>query len=141
MIGAAVRRIGQLLGQEAALSAVIESEPWGYESPNPFLNQGLMVEVGNMEALELHRLLQGVQMSLCAASHRTDTGEYCDRAIDIDFIALGQTVVDTPGLILPHPRMHLREFVLRPMAELDPEWIHPLLGLSPPQMLALLENV
>lgn len=141
MIGTAVRRIEQLLGQKAALSAVIESEPWGYESPNPYLNQGLTVEVGEMQAQELHRLLQGVQLSMCSAAHRTDTGEYCDRAIDIDFIALGQTVVDTPELTLPHPRMHLREFVLRPMAELYPEWVHPLHGLTPPQMLALLEDV
>lgn len=138
MIGTAVRRIEQLLGVKATLSAIVESEPWGYESPNPFLNQGLTVEVGDMEALELHRLLQGVQMSLSTASHRTDTGRYCDRVIDIDFIALGQTVVDTPELTLPHPRMHLREFVLRPMAELEPDWMHPLSELTPSQMLAKL---
>lgn len=138
MIGTAVRRIEQLLGVKATLSTIVESEPWGYESPNPFLNQGLTVEVGDMEALELHRLLQGVQMSLSTASHRTDNGQYCDRAIDIDFIALGQTVVDTPELTLPHPRMHLREFVLRPMAELEPDWMHPLSELTPSQMLAKL---
>ena len=47
-----------------------------------------------------------------------------------------QTVTDTPTLTLPHPRMHLRRFVLEPLLELSPQWIHPLLHKTPAQMLA-----
>ena len=73
-------------------------------------------------------MLMAIQDSICSAAHRDSTGAYIDRIIDIDLIAIDDTVIDTPELTLPHPRMHLRDFVVRPMLELCPEWVHPLLN-------------
>lgn len=123
------------------VSSVVESEPWGYESPNLFLNQGVAFECNEGDTpMSVHFRLQHIQNMICAASHRTETGGYADRAIDIDLIAMGDCVIDTPQLQLPHPRMHLREFVLRPMLELAPEWKHPNLGKTVAIMLSELSK-
>jgi 2-amino-4-hydroxy-6-hydroxymethyldihydropteridine diphosphokinase len=50
------------------------------------------------------------------------------RTLDLDLIAHGRTMLDTPGLTLPHPRAHQRLFVMGPLAEIAPGWVHPVLG-------------
>ena len=92
-----------------------------------------------MEPLEILRLLREVETSINPASHRTASGEYADRVIDIDLIAVDDMVLNTPELTLPHPRMHLRAFVLEPLAELAPAWRHPLLHLTARQLRELLD--
>lgn len=62
------------------------------------------------------------------------------RVLDLDLLIYGDAVLDTRELILPHPRMAEREFVLRPFCELAPEWIHPLLGKSARELLCSLER-
>lgn len=120
------------------LSSVIQSEPWGYESPNMFLNIGAAFECLPAETpQQVHAHLQALQHSLCTDPHRNPDGTYTDRAIDIDLIAIDSLVLHTPQLRLPHPRMHLRPFVLIPMIELAPQWLHPTLLLIPSQMLAM----
>lgn len=140
LIETAVALIEERLGARARRAPVIESAPWGYASPNQFLNLGIAVATGDMEPLQLHGLLQRIQHSIDSSSHRDAAGGYRDRCIDIDLIAVGNAVVDVPELTLPHPRMHLREFVLRPIAMLDPLWTHPLLHLTAAQLLALLAD-
>lgn len=119
------------------LSHIIESEPWGFESENAFLNLGLMV-VSDLPPLEILHRIKKIEQDLGSTSHRNPDGTYSDRIIDIDIIAIDDMVIDTPELKIPHPRMHERRFVLEPMAELAPFWTHPLLNLTPPQLLALL---
>lgn len=133
-IGRAVAEVERVLGAKARVSQPVESEPWGFDSPNRFLNAGLAVETA-LAPDHLLRVLQGVERALCPAPHRNADGSYADRAVDIDIIAVDSVVVRTPSLILPHARMHLREFVLLPMAELAPGWRHPLTGLTAAQML------
>lgn len=113
------------------------SSPWGYESPNPFLNLGVAFET-TLAPRRLLRALREIEKEIDPSPHRDAAGAYIDRLIDIDLIALGSVVADTPELTLPHPRMHLRPFVLRPMAYLDPAWRHPLLGLTATELLARL---
>ena len=55
-----------------------------------------------------------------------------------DLLDFDGQVLDAPGLVLPHPRLHQRCFVLEPLAEVSPDWIHPTLGLRPVEMLAAL---
>lgn len=135
LIDTAVARIESALGRPVRRAAMIESEPWGYCSPHSFLNLGIAVDAGDMDPHALLGLLREIEAEIAPASHREADGTYADRAIDIDLIALGQLTVDTPELTLPHPRMHLREFVLRPVAELEPTWRHPLLGLTAATLL------
>ncbi len=60
------------------------------------------------------------------------------RTLDLDLIDAGGRVIDAPGLVLPHPRAHLRAFVLRPLAEVAPGWVHPRSGL---ELAAMLQTV
>ncbi len=120
---------------EIRLAPIVESEPWGYDSPNPFLNLGLMIDTP--DAVDPHAVLDALQAAereVSDAPHRNADGSYADRPIDIDLIAVDDMVVDSPRLQLPHPRMHLRDFVLRPLAALDPDWRHPISGLKAKMM-------
>lgn len=173
-------------------SDYIETEPWGFESPNMFLNLGLAIDLpptypdlpefpsspacnlrrliergsstdgslpnlntsamegckdentisqlsgrfsdgdgasaGTEEALTdgpvvefalgVLRTLQGIEKGIDASPHRDADGNYADRAIDIDIIAIDSLMISTPELTLPHPRMHLRDFVLIPLRQL-----------------------
>lgn len=122
----AVAAISVALPGRVRVSDVIESEPWGFESVNRFLNVGVMVVMesddsrGREErALEIFERLMEIQRSIDPSPHRDSEGNYIDRRIDIDLICIDDWVVDTPVLTLPHPRMHLREFVMKPLRELE----------------------
>lgn len=147
LIERAAAAVASAAGGPVNRSAVIETEPWGFDSPNAFLNLGLMVERElppeiDMQAfaLTLLRRLRTIERGIDPSPHRDASGAYIDRAIDIDLIAVGALVMDTPELTLPHPRMHERDFVLRPMAELDPLWRHPLLGITSSELLSKLKQ-
>ena len=137
MVERAAGAIERDLKVEVKRSAPVTSEPWGYESASAYVNMGICFDTRLDGATLLRRLLD-IERSISPASHRNADGSYADRLIDIDLIALGDTVGSTPSLILPHPRMHLRPFVLIPMRELDPTWRHPLTGLTPGEMLSRL---
>lgn len=122
------------------ISTILESEPWGFETPNKFLNVGISIDT-SLSPTELFGRLQAIEQSISDVSHRTPSGSYADRLIDIDLICIDDLIISTPQLILPHPRMHLRDFVLKPLNELSPHWIHPILNLTPAQMLANLNNL
>lgn len=133
-VAAVERRFGHVLQR----SGLFESAPWGYESDNRFLNLGVNIEVGEMSSEDVLQRLMDAQKEVDSSSHRDSDGRYADRRIDIDLIAIDDRVESTDSLSLPHPRMHLREFVLIPMEEIWPEWVHPLLGLTPAEMSAKL---
>lgn len=136
LIGRAVAAISARL-RVTAVSTPVETAPWGFRSSLPFLNVGLNVETGpDMTPERLLAELLDIERTIDAASHRTADGSYADRAIDIDLICYG-SVTTPPDAhpALPHPRMHLRDFVLLPMAEILPAWRHPLLHLTPSQLL------
>ncbi len=120
-----------------AVSRPVESEPWGYSSPHPFINVGVNIEIGpGMTPETLLDILLEIQNSIDSSAHRNTDGSYADRAIDIDLICYG-SVATPPDAhpALPHPCMHLREFVLIPMIEILPSWRHPLLGLTSARLL------
>lgn len=131
----AVAAVELAFNTKAVCSGPIESEPWGFDSPNGFINIGINIEVGNMEPIEVLRKLLAAQATVDSSPHRNADGGYIDRLIDIDLIAIDNVVIDTEELTLPHPRMHLREFVLRPMSELLPSWRHPLLHATSAELL------
>ncbi|MBQ4291718.1 MAG: 2-amino-4-hydroxy-6-hydroxymethyldihydropteridine diphosphokinase [Muribaculaceae bacterium] len=107
---------------DVVVSSVMESEPWGYESANKYLNVVVKAAFDtDIEPLWLLDRLQEIERGICKASHRDADGNYIDRRIDIDIIAIDNLVVDHPRLQLPHPRMFERDFVLKPLAEIAPE--------------------
>lgn len=115
-------------------SHTVESAPQGFDSPNHFLNMGVHL-ISDLDPVEMLGRIKAIERSLCPEPHRTPSGLYADRTVDIDIIAADEAVVDLPDLQIPHPRMAERRFVLLPMQELAPGWRHPLLGLTPSQLI------
>lgn len=125
---AADLRVSLDVGLVTARSAIVESEPWGYESDNAFLNMAIAVEALG-EPLEVLDALQAIERELNGGrSHRDADGGYLDRLIDIDIMAIDDLVIDTPRLTVPHPRLMQRDFFRLPMAEIAPDWCHPVTG-------------
>lgn len=123
----------------ARCSDFVESEPWGFTSSHKFVNLAIEIDT-DLTAPDLLHSLQAIEHSISRAPHRNPDGSYTDRHIDIDLIFMDALVVNTPELTLPHPRMHLRRFVLEPLCQLSPQWVHPLKGKSAADMLASLEE-
>jgi 2-amino-4-hydroxy-6-hydroxymethyldihydropteridine diphosphokinase len=135
LIAQATELIQQRIGPVVAASRVYETEPWGeFDSPQPnFLNRGLLVET----ALTAHEVLsEALEIEAELGRVRKEGSKlYSSRPMDIDLIFYNDEVIETPELTIPHPRMHLRQFVLDPLAEIMPEYRHPVMGLTVREML------
>ena len=129
----AVVAIAAITG-ECAVSSIVESEPWGFESDNRFMNLGVSFD-SDIEPQEMLDRIHDIERSLGSASHRDDDGGYIDRLVDIDIVAIDDLVIDTPTLQVPHPHLPDRDFFLLPMTQLAPDWRHPITHLTPAQML------
>lgn len=122
----AISLINQYLGTVFAESGIYESEPWGFESSNEFLNK----VVGISTSLDPEALLKSV-LSIEDKMGRIRGGEvYSDRIIDIDILFIDGVIIDHPDLVIPHPLIAERMFVLKPLMDIAPEFIHPLLNKS-----------
>lgn len=123
-IGRAVALIASRLhARRIELSDYVESEPWGFESDNAFLNRGVLVisdAVGDDPVDVLDRL-QAIERLIAPDSpHRHSDGSYADRQLDIDIIDIDGRPFSHPRLQLPHPRANARPFVMMPLRQLDP---------------------
>lgn len=118
----AVTLINETAGKVVSLSDIYESEPWGFEHPVWFLNQVISIETDD-EAGPLLEKLQHIERLL----DRVRFPEYQARTIDIDILFYGDRIINLPGLIIPHPLISSRKFVLQPLAELIPDYVHPVL--------------
>lgn len=121
------------------MSHVVETEAWGYDSPNKFLNVGMMFQT-EIEPKEVLKILQGIEKSISPESHRDKNGKYADRIIDIDIVAIDEMIIDEADLKVPHPHLAERDFFLLPMQEIAPQWHHPSTGLTAEEMLATLDK-
>lgn len=120
-LATAISLIGERVGTVQAKSSVIETEPWGFESSNRFLNMVIKVET-SMQPLEVLHVTQEIERQLGRSKKSVD-GEYHDRLIDIDILLYDNLVMDTPELKIPHPLMYQRRFVTEPLAEIAPDLI------------------
>lgn len=101
-------------------STLRETEPWG-PVPQPRYVNGVVALDTTLDPRSLLEVLLGVEQDL----GRVRGERFGPRTIDLDLLLHGDTVLDEPGLELPHPRLHERVFVLEPLAELDPEVVVP----------------
>lgn len=120
-------------------SHVVESEPWGFESDHRFLNIGLWLCSDCAPHVMLERI-HNIEHRLGSMAHRDEHGAYVDRLVDIDIMAIGDLVIDSPALQVPHPHLAERDFFLRPMMQLAPNWCHPITGLTAAEMLQALRS-
>ena len=125
-IARAVRQIEGKVGKVVSLSSLFTTAPWGFESANTFANAALCVETG-MEATGILAACQEIERGMGRTSKSRD-GIYHDRVIDIDILIIEGETIDAPALTVPHPLMHLRAFVIDPMAEIAPSLLHPPTG-------------
>lgn len=119
------------------LSRWFQSAPVPPSGQPPYVNAviSLMVDPGvTIEPAVLLTRLMAVETA-CGRERSTPNAA---RTLDLDIIGIGDLVRDAPDPILPHPRAHLRAFVLAPLADVAPDWIHPVLGRSPIELLAAL---
>lgn len=118
-----------------ACSHVYETKPWGVLDQPPFLNA--VVEVAtSLDAPALAARLWEIEAEMGRTRGAERNGP---RVIDLDLLDAGGCVLDTPDLVLPHPRIAERAFVLVPLVELLPRWTHPRLGRTAADLLASLD--
>ncbi len=122
----AVAMIGERAGEVTAISGIYETEPWGFSADTPFFN----IAVAVLTSLEPAVFLAEILAVEAALGRVRDPGAegYTSRPIDIDILFFGDRVISEEGLVVPHPRMAERRFVLAPLNEIAPEKVHPISG-------------
>jgi 2-amino-4-hydroxy-6-hydroxymethyldihydropteridine diphosphokinase len=132
----AICEIETEIGKLISASPVYMSEPWGFHSKDLFLNQVLQIETTLFPEDILNKILF-IERKL----GRIRSGrKYSSRTIDIDILFLGDKIINTPDLTIPHPRLHLRKFTLVPLNDIAPGFMHPLLKKSVSQLLLECED-
>lgn len=106
--------------------------PWGFQGKGLFLNRAVLLRTA-LSPQDLMDLMLRIEKDLGRV--RSNAPGYSSRTVDIDLLSMGDTVLNTPSLVLPHPRMHERAFALAPAADVVPSAIHPLLQRSVLQLL------
>ena len=112
----AIQMIGQKVGPVLRQSSLIETDPWGFESPNKFINACVCCHT----VLSPRELLQATQQieKVMGRTGKSTKGEYHDRIIDIDILLYNDVHIDEPDLKIPHPLMKERDFVMKPLKEI-----------------------
>lgn len=116
-INHAIALIESHCGCHAILSDWIESEPWGYDSPNQYVNIGVLVDVESTPH-SLLDTLQAIERECGTRSHRNADGSYADRLIDIDIMDIDGVTLHDSDLVVPHPHLDDREFFKIPYLQL-----------------------
>ena len=119
--------ISSNIGDIILESSLYKTAAWGNKKLDWFYNQ----VIGVSTSLDPNKVLQQcLEIETLLGRERNDSTDYENRVIDIDVLLFGSQVVHTNSLTIPHPRLHLRNFVLFPLAEIAPEIMHPIMELS-----------
>jgi GTP cyclohydrolase-4 len=119
------------------VSSLYDTEPMGNANQPRFLNLVCQVSTG-LEPMALLTLVKGIESKLGRLPHHTSNDP---RPIDIDILFYGDQVVETPKLVIPHPGLTERAFVLIPLAEIAPDLVHPVNGKTAEELVKSAINV
>ena len=125
--------INNRCGTIVKASSSYESEPWGFEADEWFLNRLVVVDT-ELEPKAMMQELLGIEAELGRVRHPEADG-YTSRTADLDILYYGQQVITTPMLTVPHPRLHHRRFALLPLCEVAPELVHPVFQVTQRELL------
>ena len=112
----AIDKIGEQIGVVERQSALYETEPWGYSSPNHYINACVLV-LTPMAPRQVLEATQRIEREMGRTLKSVD-GEYHDRIIDIDILLIDDLKIDEPDFKVPHPLMEERDFVMKPLKEI-----------------------
>ena len=136
---AAIENIEKQIGTVVSQSAFYDSEPFGFESDNRFLNSVVKVKT-NLLPNQLIEVAQQIEHDM-GRTEKSGEEEYTDRLIDIDILFYNREVINNGSkLIIPHPRMAERDFVLKPLAEIAANFVHPVLNKTIDELVDKLDN-
>jgi len=128
----AIKKINERCGTVIEVSSLYQTGPWGMQNQPEFLNQVIEVE----SDYSPHELLQKV-LVIEKEMGRKPAPRWGPRVIDIDILFFNDAIIDSPRLIIPHPEIQNRRFVLAPMEEIAPDYVHPGLRKSIRELLAV----
>ena len=107
----AIEKIKELIGPVIKQSSLYKTEPWGNKNQDDFLNQVVCVETNLKPGKVLNNILA---IEKIMGRNRNKDNQFAPRTIDIDILFYGKKIINRNNLIIPHPRLHLRNFVLTP---------------------------
>ena len=137
-LDSAIIALQKKIGALVKCSSYLSTEPWGFRSDNAFLNAAVIFDT-HLAPLPLLHATQSVERDL-GRTTKSHNGNYADRIIDIDILFYDNLVFTSPELTIPHPLIPMREFVLRPLAEIAPRKRHPVLQKTVTQLLRSLSS-
>ena len=129
LINEAIDKIDISIGRVELKSSIYETQSWGFKSNN-FYNVCLLIE----SSLSVESIFNKILKIEKDMGRLKSGNKYSDRCIDIDILFVEDIIVNNKNLIIPHPRLHLRKFVLTPMLDIAPDLIHPILNKSIKQL-------
>ncbi|MEO7120634.1 MAG: 2-amino-4-hydroxy-6-hydroxymethyldihydropteridine diphosphokinase [Ginsengibacter sp.] len=122
-----LKHLNEKIGPVVKSSSRYKTEPWGNKNQDNFLNQVIVAET-SLNPNEVLKQIYDIEKKL--GRDRDKNNQFAPRTIDIDILFFGNKIINEENLIIPHPRLHLRNFVLTPMLEIAPDFIHPTFNKS-----------
>jgi 2-amino-4-hydroxy-6-hydroxymethyldihydropteridine diphosphokinase len=127
--------ISNTIGSIQLSSTIYETEPWGVDNQESYLNQVISVQT-EITPIELLNKIQLIERNL----GRIRTVHYGPRTIDIDILYYGERIIDIEILKIPHPHIQKRRFILVPLSEILPQMHHPLLNKTNQELLDIVKD-
>jgi 2-amino-4-hydroxy-6-hydroxymethyldihydropteridine diphosphokinase len=127
----AIKLIDEKCGKVLSQSSFYETQPWGKTNQPDFINAAVLLE-SKLNAREVLKEIKNIELQL----GRKRFEKWGERMIDIDILFFNDLIVEEEDLIIPHPFIQKRNFVLEPLAEIKPDFVHPVFKKSVSQLLS-----